>query len=652
MEIAKHEGLLAISRKSPDAAHRVQIFTDQESLLNEWGWATRVSPIWGVKEHGTAEVRDEPFRGNRHLLFFGPVHPLVIANLCSRRSKLWLSLGLYNVVVLAASETEANRIKEGASDYGNGVPWEHWRIRNGTILSTNVSLIHDQVSENWREALVKISKYEKTPELRDVIREYTALVASAISKAERTAPELIPDFLKITEDVGFLLKRSKKESSKSGDQYRLFGQLLNINGGLSRFNSQTFAGTSLISDKECHFRYNSLLGVGTATLGLWRLRKFLDQRLGEGNIPGRVLALKNKPQPEQDLGRIPLRDPFWSTPHLDSINKSDLPHTSLVPLLAYFSARDGFRNTTSTISVPLASISGCNSLQWSLMTITHEVSHIVVHNVLAKILPDFNSEQSTRLAYELFTQQRSPSNLFEEFQRHFYLTLVSIDRLDNSDVEDDEEGIVISVDHEEFISILQLLVHEVEEIMVHVFDFMYFYGHTPKRYVPSIWISWGTIPTIRTRVNEYVIRTVCAVLAANFHRVKEPENWARKIVLELLKECVSQKRESRHIEQAIDYLKNEWDSEIKRKVKVRRELVKLVSAFMFSDQVATEVRGDASFHSRAADYEGYDLRKLFLDESTIENPLRFLELYATSSHPSPVESLWMFLVLSFCTSGT
>jgi hypothetical protein len=50
---------------------------------------------------------------------------------------------------------------------------------------------------------------------------------------------------------------------------------------------------------------------------------------------------------------------------------------------------------------------------------------------------------------------------------------------------------------------------EVEEIMVHTFDFLYFYGQQVDYYLNSIWRSWDTIPHLNSRVADYLLRTLC-----------------------------------------------------------------------------------------------------------------------------------------------
>ena len=72
--------------------------------------------------------------------------------------------------------------------------------------------------------------------------------------------------------------------------------------------------------------------------------------------------------------------------------------------------------------------------------------------------------------------------------------------------------------------------HEVEETLVHIFDFQYFYGKDVGAYVSEIWASWGTVPTVATCIHEYVVRTpdrshVRSIFAAPTRPLISPAIW-------------------------------------------------------------------------------------------------------------------------------
>ena len=190
---------------------------------------------------------------------------------------------------------------------------------------------------------------------------------------------------------------------------------------------------------------------------------------------------------------------------------------------------------------------------------------------------------------------------------------------------------------------------EVEEILVHVFDFLYFYGKDVEKYVNGIWASWGTIPNVNTRIPDYVIRTISAVLANHLRR-RGGEEVARDLVVKALSQLQRTDLGGDYVGAALDYIRDHWQDEIRDRVLARKGLVKIAQTFFFSDEVATAVRGEPEIRGGATEKEGYALRMGQLDLNLIRNPLRFLELYSVSTQPSALESLWIYYVLAFCVT--
>jgi hypothetical protein len=283
-------------------------------------------------------------------------------------------------------------------------------------------------------------------------------------------------------------------------------------------------------------------------------------------------------------------------------------------------------------------------MQWSLTTFTHEVSHIIIHNILFYIYPRLSNSAEVNDVRLLVETKRAPSNLLEEIQRYVLLAIIGMYtiRLKRFQLTNDT-----------LIELLQQSFNEVEEILVHVFDYIYFYGMSPSKYIRGIWASWGTIPNINTRVHEYVTRTICAVLAGNLRRsIPEEgisaEDISKEQVLNGLKELKEEGASGTYVSYAIDYIERSWDSEIREAVQTRRHLVKVVRTFLFSEQAAHSLRQEVSIRGKTGEKEGYGLKKGRLEESYIMNPLRFIEFYTDAKHPSSSDSAWIYYILAFC----
>jgi len=332
----------------------------------------------------------------------------------------------------------------------------------------------------------------------------------------------------------------------------------------------------------------------------------------------------------------------------DLLSRSNVDLTALanaepiIPLLAYFSGRDGYRSTGMMISAPIAAIGSCNSVRWSLLTLTHELSHVIIRSVLAELLPDLRDEPGLGRCIQLLDRNEPASNFLDELTRILLFTLVKIDEASVGRNGTPNFGADI------LRSLIRRWRHDVDEILVHTFDYLYFYGRSLPRYVLGIWSSWGTIPNISTRVPDYVVRTICAAMATTLSRGNTAAALAKDAVIEQLQALQSNGHGGRYVDEALKYIADCWESEIRPRVEARCELVWLVSNVLFSETAATAVRGETQIVAGETETEGYPHRAGMLDLRPIENPMRFIEFYTELKEPSPVLSAWLLYVLAFC----
>ena len=52
---------------------------------------------------------------------------------------------------------------------------------------------------------------------------------------------------------------------------------------------------------------------------------------------------------------------------------------------------------------------------------------------------------------------------------------------------------------------------ECNELLTHIFDFLYFYRGDAEAYVRCVWASWAVIPNIQHRLTDYITRCLCAL---------------------------------------------------------------------------------------------------------------------------------------------
>lgn len=638
MHFADREAFLVLQLSDCSNAtngHKIKVVPSADRVIAKWTASTRVSPVFCVEELGKKYSPSTClFPGKGYLVFVGPVHPDTILARRPQRGFLWLTLGLFNAVVSVSSRTDLRNLLKWCKKENH--PFDAWRIDGGIAHHFRSWSVDSQATE-WRKGLSSLSNAQFAGELKESIQEYCPLMASTLARSVALPMQVRNELHQISDEYDKLLREFKERDSEVDSRYQALGQVLTFNAGLSRFSSQTFAGTSPIAQTECHFWQHSFLGIGVATLAFRKLRQFLGATLGSARIPQRFAKFEGLPNdvPDfKDLLRNPTVDYFASvTPDEDE---------PIIPTLTYFSGRDGYHSTETTISAPLAAVSSCNSRRWSLLTVTHEIAHMVIRAVLSEILPDLHNESSLSTCLELLDVDEPTQNLLAEIRRQLLFTMLKMDEAVAG-----RTG-TVDLDTEKLRDLIQRWRQDVDEIMTHVFDFIYCYGSNAERYVGGIWASWGTVPNVSSRVRDYVVRTICAVLSGDLRRGKIAEETAKTKVLRCLTDLQDHNQGGRYINEAIEHIENCWETEIKERVKARRTLVKIVRCFLFSQTVATAVRAEPEIKGGESETQGYALRTKRIDSQQIRNPLRFIESYTKHSSPSVIESVWMLYVLAFC----
>lgn len=183
---------------------------------------------------------------------------------------------------------------------------------------------------------------------------------------------------------------------------------------------------------------------------------------------------------------------------------------------------------------------------------------------------------------------------------------------------------------------------EVEEIMVHMFDFLFFYGQKIDVYIEAIWRSWDTIPHLNSKINQYVIRTLC-VAASRHLDVPNTFKSAREDTVRALTIVAAGLRPNSYVNSALRHLKDDCldSSDAAKEVQVRLALVAIVKTFLHSPRLLQDVRGQSGDSRRASG--GSQLK--FTGER-VENPLRFIE-GASSRDADAAKSLWTLQKLAF-----
>lgn len=222
-----------------------------------------------------------------------------------------------------------------------------------------------------------------------------------------------------------------------------------MNGLLSRYTSQTFAGVSPITATECLYASHSLLGLGTATQALVNIRRFAAQAVGETDWIDRVDALAQIPFDDliqeidrPDVGwqslRLSSQNPFsvgyWQK--IEVVFESAVERTkekikrpdARLPLVVCYSGRDGFRSTQFSLTAPLEIVAGCNAYGWTPMTLTHEICHVWINGILGALFQDMDDPAVSASLDTLLSGHKKPRTVLEDLQFGIYICFQAIHR--------------------------------------------------------------------------------------------------------------------------------------------------------------------------------------------------------------------------------
>ncbi len=599
--------------------HTVFLTGRFDDALARWQGGARLSPVYGVNGAKAVPFANE---GTCWLLFAGPLFPGDID--VSGLDTVYLSIGAYNLIVRSDSDGSRRKARELAES--NAVPWEEWEIAGAKLKKIRFS-----PNTGGRVAAPLLTPIPGISEaLTPSAREYATLAASAYGRA-------LPYMSTLADDIAaFDAIFRETLADDELDEITRQSLLVNANAALSRHSSQAFAGTSPIAETECHYFTHSLLGIGTASLALVRIRRFVERVFSHARIIERVSLLEVAPPHSTSLMSLSSQDEHWDTEHLytPAIEKHLPPPSgddATIPLITCFSGRDGFRSTKLSLSAPLEVITACNTTMWTPLTLTHEISHTIVDGALGHLLPRPDDSARLARAVSLLGGNAKPANARED------LALLLCHHLCSLGV-----GGERSVTASDVAKAIRDGWAELNETLTHIFDFLYFHEKDAELYIDAIWASWGVIPNIQTRVRSYIIRSLSA-LHANHLRMKD----GSKVTVEQTIECM-RKTQSKHPNELLGAALVELEDkrETYRKELVSRiPLVKVVRAYLYQPQIAQALRAEDTLSG--GDHAGYPHTALEFDSTRITNPLRFLSAFARDAKPSALRSAWLLFQLAY-----
>ena len=617
------------------AGRRLAIVPDLAAAVEGWTAGSRVSPIWPIER---ADCSPD-FIGRQKLFFVGPVRPGALAGAMPELldSGLWMTAGMFNMLVrVPARSASAARLRRWAR--ANSVPYEEWSLSDGDARSEGSHVLWQGGRCDAAADLAAEAAKIDAPMLRSALQENVVATATSLARARALRPSLHRKLATVANATRLTLVAYREDRISELD---LQSRLLSLNAALSRFSSQAFSGIPPILSTECHFWIHSLLGTGSANLALDNIVSSIQAVLGEARLPERLAELATVTADVPDLDALTSGENLLSF-DLMKASREPADGGGIVPLVTYFSGRDGFSSQVQTLSAPLTTIAECTSYRSNLLTITHEVSHIFVQATLAMLSPSAGNEPEMQRARAMLSRDYRASNLLDAARQLFLEALVSMHTAAFGGVSDEAVAAKLP-------SIVEIWRTELQEILVHAFDFMYFHQSDPEHYVTSIWQSWCAIPGIADRVPEYMMRTLCAV-SANLLGESPATRFeaALKATVVLLQKVNRLVGKDSYVKLALDHAAAaDTDPTLRERMQkeyaARLLLVRLVKIFLFSETVAAALFADPHVRSSAS---ATDKKKLNYDVIPIGNALTFLK-EQLETNPSEAASLWTLHCLAF-----
>ncbi|HEY6816428.1 MAG TPA: hypothetical protein VI168_12880 [Croceibacterium sp.] len=672
------------------------IATDLKALLKDWDASTRISPIWKLKPDGGNAAMAE-VEGDAEVLFLSATPEWLATHLSTSSMSLlgddsiWLSLGFFSLIIVSCHESVSAETKELCKRHS--VPYEVWFTTEPPVIEgEREELLGDRIiSENPAEFSSSAALFEGresqllfercSVEVDNTFGllalEFYALLAVIERRAIGHFVPLARDCLDIDTSANALISKDISEGNvELIDAPLAQGALLTLNAALSRMSSQALSGTSPIIRTESHFWPHSFLGIGVASLALRNLAKFTTTIVEQSHYHPSYDALLDQPTPvssdhiSQRTTDHPLHlqlkpESISSLPALSSASPTvgegdENERYRIATPVTYFSGRDGFRNDALTISAPLPCVSGCNSYQWNLGTVTHELSHRILSGKLQDLfdgllerMHEIPRGDPNTLTY--FTEPPTNIRHHAEDLLGFTLMLFHINDYDTNDWKSHlaEPGSFFEKAKRTYSS-------DFEEALVHMFDYYHFYGSDPKSYVEFIWLSWAIQPTIIEKLDEYVKRTLTALAVRNLTAA----NW-RELTLADFVSVLEDAPLATSLSIKEDLLTRLGDETHRQRYMFHLErmqyLLTLFHLLLKSDKLR-DLAQTEDFHSPKTRTRRSGERRRFNYSATagtfhysnpgvpptrFTNPLLFLRDFSREEQPSAAQSAWLLHMLAF-----
>jgi hypothetical protein len=394
------------------------------------------------------------------------------------------------------------------------VAMEVWPMMDGVVSRSAI-----EVREFAQETACTFACVDNTDlrfDARNEVDQFNANLHYVWRLAGRFVPELRPLLDHVFEDVqeaADVMRTSNVVQLEPEVYAGYLSLLVETNACLTLLTSQLGAVLPpLAATPYCVGKY-SLLGVGTAVRSLMRLYSFLNESFRKERILDQLHEMKPYPPFDRDLEPHQRDHLSRNNSQARLLRQNGTCADKTRQHIVYLSTRNGFHATTETISVSWQCLQASASREWNLLTFSHEFLHTHVSELLDEVLLPRN--ESELLSLCAAANKRPTANWDENSKQLLVRALQWIHLIPSMKITGlapfSKVFLESELDEGDIQSLISNHARFLEEIVVHILDFVYFYDSNDDLFVDALWRSWGFVPFVRLNIESYVLRTLLAL---------------------------------------------------------------------------------------------------------------------------------------------
>jgi hypothetical protein len=441
----------------------------------------------------------------------------------AERHLVFFTQGLASIILINCERDRALAIKEEICCSH----MEFWTVEDGLLSHEGVGLIQDPVeTDSMSFDLAEVGDDVIDVYVQQISASITSLWASysrhfpeerkTLTQILEVAKRLVAQYLQLATDTPSLTNLKERNS--------IISSLVELSASLSYSVTQGTSGCSPILANRSPFPHHSLLGVGGAVRALTKFTRYLEQAFtarSAAAIIEKQYSSKAVVVPAS-IGAYKSGEPYSFTlpeGHREEFdNGGDFPVDD-VPLLAHFSLRHGFKEAKFSITAASESLTAEGLPAWTLMTLSHEIMHSRVRDILWALFGTSWAQQDKSERWDRFYEDftswygsggKSPIPLNQGIRNAVLNFCMATERATEIVQERrSEEGRKISPDNllADFLNHRRLAA----EIFVHFHDYYFAYARQPRPYIMSLWASWTTVAAPVANPIEYLVRTLATI---------------------------------------------------------------------------------------------------------------------------------------------